>query len=184
VKELECSKQPYRNGTTVLGNLTLLLGVPHDADREARIRLTPSIKAAALDPVRARLTVFSAWVRWEALPIGEAMLVELPEVHEPLFVVVVVPVVARLPARWANRTLDNSITIENERIGTESRRAFNDESSQKCWRQLAERRDAGLAEVLCKLAEAATVIADRDFFKSAFLPQILNEPWNCGFERI
>jgi hypothetical protein len=32
VKELECSKQPYRNGTTVLGNLPLLLGVPHDAD--------------------------------------------------------------------------------------------------------------------------------------------------------
>jgi hypothetical protein len=78
--------------------------------------LTPPIKAAALDPVRARLTVFSAWVCREALPIGEAVLVELPEVHEPLFVVVVVPVVARLPARWANRTLDNSITIENERI--------------------------------------------------------------------
>jgi hypothetical protein len=116
VKELECSKQPYRNGTTVLGNLTLLLGVPDDADREARITLTPSIKASALDLVPARLTVFSAWVRWEALPVGEAVLVELPEVHEPLFVVVVVPVVARLPARWANRTLDNSITMENERI--------------------------------------------------------------------
>lgn len=112
----ECSKQPYRNGTTVLGNLTPLLGVPDDADREARITLTPSINAAALDPVPARLTVFSAWVRWEALPVVEAVLVEPPEVHEPLFVVVVVPVVARLPARWANRTLDNSITMENERI--------------------------------------------------------------------
>jgi len=76
----------------------------------------PSINAAALDLVSARLTVFSGWVRWEALPIVEAVLVEPPEVQEPLFVVVVVPVVARLPACWANSTLENSITVENETI--------------------------------------------------------------------
>jgi hypothetical protein len=110
----ECSKQPYRNGTTVLGNLTPLFGVPDDADREAQITSMPSINAAALDLVPARLTVFS--VCWEALPVVEAELAEPPEVHEPLFGVVVVLEVARLLARWANRTLDNSITMEKERI--------------------------------------------------------------------
>jgi len=36
--------------------------------------------------------------------------VELVRVHEPLLEVVVVPVVARLTALWANITLDSSIT--------------------------------------------------------------------------
>jgi hypothetical protein len=51
----------------------------------------------------------------EALPVVEAVLV-FPEVHEPLLVVVALPLVARLTARWANSTLENSITVENETI--------------------------------------------------------------------
>ena len=66
--------------------------------------------------------------------------------------------------------------------GRHSRRMFDDESRQKWRRQLTERSDAGLAEVLRKFAQVATITVDCCFFKSTFTSQILSKTRGCGFE--
>jgi hypothetical protein len=55
----------------------------------------PSTNAAAFDFVPTTRAVLLAWLRWEAPLVVEV--VELAELHEPWFVVVVVPDAARLP---------------------------------------------------------------------------------------
>src|SRR5258708_16755638 len=66
--------------------------------------------------------------------------------------------------------------------GSHSRRTFDDESRQEGRRQLTERSDAGLTEVLRELIQVAAVAVHCDFFKSTFASQILSESRNCGFE--
>ena len=59
----------------------------------------------------------SDWVGWEALLVDVPVPVELVRVHEPLPVVVVVPVVARLLALWASVRLDISNTKRIDTVG-------------------------------------------------------------------
>ena len=100
----------------------------------------PSITAAAFDLVPSTTGAPSARARWETLLVVAALLLELVEVHEPPLVVVVLPaVVARLPARWANSTLDSSITVKSETISFFTAPPFDLQRSPGCVRAVESR---------------------------------------------
>jgi hypothetical protein len=78
------------------------------------------------------------------------------------------------------------MTAETEpRAGSDLRPVLHNESRKQCRGQQAERSDASSAEVLSKLIQVPTEIANGTFRKATFTAQILCKPWNlrCEWKR-
>jgi hypothetical protein len=72
---------------------------------------------------------------------------------------------------------NSQMAAETEaRTGSHLRPVLHNESRQNCRGQLAERSDASSAEVLSKLTQVATVVANGAFGESTFTAQILSNP--------
>jgi hypothetical protein len=74
---------------------------------------------------------------------------------------------------------DSQVTAETEACaGSHLRPVLHNESRQNCCGQLAERSDVSSAQVLSKLIQVPTVIANGAFRESTFAAQILGKPRN------